>query len=152
MPVTDTMPTAAKIVAALLLACVAWYASEVFRPLMPEGTDFGWFNYVNLVLGLLCGWFVVGTRVGRGYMEGFSAGLTGIGALVFWALFLQSLNEMLKLALQRRYEGPIEGIVAIFEIAVDYGMRMLNVELIAVLLIGGLVTGLAAEWASRRWS
>ena len=152
MPVTDRMPTASKFVAAICLAAVAWYASEIFRPLMPEGTDFGWFNYVNLVLGAACGWFVVGTRVGRTYVESFSAGLTGVAALVFWALFLQSFNEMLKLALQRRYEGPVEGLVAVFEIGVDYGSKMLDGYLIAVLVVGGIITGVLAEWASRRWS
>ena len=152
MPITDHMPTAAKIVAAVCLAAVAWHASNVFRPLMPEGTDFGSFNNVNLILGLICGWVVIGTRVGRGYMESFSAGLTGVAALVFWALALQSLNEMLKLALQRRYEGPVEGIVAIFQIAVDFGTTMLDFHLITVLVLGGLATGFLAEWASRRWS
>lgn len=152
MPVTDSMPTAAKITASVFLAAVAWYASELIRPLMPEGTDFGWFNYVNLVLGLLCGWFVVGTRVGRTYLESFSAGLTGMAALVFWALFLQSFNEMLKLALQRRYEGPVEAIVAIFEIGVDFGTKLLDVNLIVTLVVGGIISGILAEWASRRWS
>ncbi|WP_299843967.1 TrgA family protein [uncultured Roseovarius sp.] len=152
MPITDKMPTAAKMAAAICLGAVAWYASEIIRPLMPDGTDFGWFNYVNLVLGLLCGWFVVGTRVGRSYVESFSAGLTGMAALVFWALFLQSFNEMLKLALQRRYEGPVEAIVAIFEIGVDFGSSLLDAKLIFVLLVGGIVAGVMAEWASRRWS
>ncbi len=152
MPVTDKMPTAAKMAAAACLGGIGWYASELIRPLMPDGTDFGWFNYVNLLLGLLCGWFVTGTRVGRGYFESFSAGLTGMAALVFWGLFLQSLNEMLKLALQNRYEGPVEGIVAIFEIGIDFGSTLLNTNLIITLIVGGIVTGILSEWASRRWS
>ena len=105
MPVTDRMPTAAKMFAAACLGALAWYASQVFRPLMPDGTDFGWFDYTNTILGLAAGWFVVGTRVGRSYRESFSAGLTGAAALVVWSLFLHSLGEMLKFALQRRYEG-----------------------------------------------
>lgn len=152
MPVTDRMPTAAKLAAAAILGGIAWYASDLVRPLMPEGTDFGSFNYVNLALGIACGWFVVGTRVGRSYLESFSAGLTGMAALVFWALFLQSFNEMLKLALQNRYEGPVEGIVAIFEIAIDFGTNLLDANLIITLFVGGIVTGVVAEWASRRWS
>lgn len=152
MPVTDRMPTAAKMAAAIVLGAVAWYASDLVRPLMPEGTDFGWFNYVNLALGLACGWFVVGTRVGRSYFESFSAGLTGMAALVFWAFFLQSFNEMLKLALQRRYDGPVEAIVAIFEIAVDFGSSLLDANLIITLVVGGILSGVVSEWASRRWS
>lgn len=152
MPVTDRMPTAGRLAAALCLAAVAFYASEVFKPLMPPQTAFGYFTIVNIVLGLLCGWFVTGTRLGRGYNECIGAGLTGMAALVFWALFLQSLNEMLKLALRKRYDGPVEGLVAIFEIAIDFGAYMLDGYLIGVLIVGGLLTGFVGEWVSRRWS
>ncbi len=151
MPLTDNMPTGARMVTAVLLGAVGWQASEMIRPLMQEGTDFGWFNEVNVILGLLCGWIVTGSRLGRGYPEGISAGLTGMGALIFWALFLQSFNEMLKLALERRYEGPVEGLVAIFEIAIDYGLQILHVPLIGFLFGSAIVVGLIGEWCARRW-
>lgn len=152
MPLTDHMPTTGKLVAALCLGVVAWFASEAFRPLMPDDTNFGWFNQVNVGLGILCGWFVTGKRLGYGYAEGFSAGLTGMAALVFWALFLQSFNEMLKRALERRYDGPVEGLTAIFELSVDFGQYMLNGPFIGLLLVGAVLTGLIAEWAAQRWS
>ena len=81
-----------------------------------------------------------------------SAGLTGGAAMVFWAVFLQSFNEMLRLALERRYKGPVEGLTAVFEIGVDYGSVLLNVHLITVLVVWAIVTGIVAEWISRRWS
>jgi hypothetical protein len=146
------MPTAGKAFAALGFAVIAWYASEMFRPLMPEGTGFGWFNEVNVALGLLCGWIVTGSRLGYGYSNGISAGLTGMGALVFWALFLQSFNEMLRLALERRYDGPVEGIMAIFEIAVDYGSKLAHVPLLVLLIGGAIGVGIVGEWVARRWS
>ena len=83
MPLTDRMPTAAKLFAALGLAAVGWFASEAIRPLMPPHTQFGWFNQVNVVLGLICGWRVTGRRVGGTFSEAISAGLTGVIALVF---------------------------------------------------------------------
>ena len=152
MPVTDHMPSAGRLAAGVTLALVAWYASMVFKPLMPPHTAWGYFTPLNIGLGFVCGWFVTGTRLGRGYNECLSAGLTGVGALVFWALFLQSFNEMLKLALRKRYDGPVEGIVAIFEIAVDFGANLLNAYLIGVLVVGGLITGIVGEWVARRWS
>ena len=119
---------------------------------MPEDTNFGWFNVVNVVLGAICGWRVTGRRLGYGYAEGFSAGLTGVAALVFWALFLQSLNEMLKRALDNRYDGVIKGLTAMFDLMVDYGMTMINGPLIGALVTGGIVVGLVSEWVSHRWS
>lgn len=152
MPLTDHMPTTGKAVAAIGLAAIAWYASEMIRPLMPEGTDFGWFNEFNVFLGLLVGWVVIGTRLNRGYLDGISAGLTGVVALIFWALFFQSLNEMLRLALESRYSGPVQGLVAVFEIAVDYGTQILHGPLAILLFGGGAALGLVSEWIAKRWS
>ncbi|WP_297771614.1 TrgA family protein [uncultured Roseovarius sp.] len=145
------MPTAGRLVAAVGLGVVGWFGSELFRPLMPDDTNFGWFNVVNVVLGMICGWRVTGKRLGFGYAEGFSAGLTGIGALVFWALFVQSLNEMLKRALDNRYDGVIEGLTSMFELIVDFGTVMINGPLIGFLVTGGIVVGLVSEWVSHRW-
>lgn len=152
MPKTDHMPTTGKGVAAIGMAVIAWYASEMFRPLMPDGTDFGWFNEVNVILGILAGWFVIGSRLNRGYSDGISAGLTGVAALVVWSLFLQSSNEMLRLALERRFDGPVRAIVAIFEIGVDFGSRLFHMPLMILLIAGGIVLGLVCEWVARRWS
>ncbi|EAQ26783.1 TrgA family protein [Roseovarius sp. 217] len=152
MPLTDHMPTAGRLVAAIGLGALGWYGSELFRPLMPEDTNFGWFNVVNVVLGAICGWRVTGKRLGFGYAEGFSAGLTGVGALVFWALFLQSLNEMLKRALDTRYDGVVEGVISMFELIVEYGSLMINGPLIGLLVTGGIVVGIVSEWVSHRWS
>ncbi|WP_120501499.1 TrgA family protein [Roseovarius sp. EL26] len=151
MPLTDHMPTGARLVVGVCFAAVGWHASQMIRPLMTEGTDFGWFNEVNVVLGLICGWVVTGSRLGRGYPEGISAGLTGMGALVFWALFLQSFNEMLKLALERRYDGPVEALIAVFEIGIDYGLQALYIPLIGFLLGASFLIGLIGEWCARRW-
>jgi hypothetical protein len=151
MPYTDRMPTAGKFVTALGLAALGWIASEMIRDLMPPHTDFGTFNYVNAVLGLLCGWFVAGTRLGYGYRYGLSAGLTGIVALVFWGLFLQSFNQMIAESLRKRYGGPFEAFEGMFNIAVDYGQYLLNGPLWAVLLGGGLLFGLIGEWAEQKW-
>ncbi len=110
MPKTDSMPTAGRGVAAVLMAVLAWYASDMYRTLMPESTNFGRFNEVNVVIGLVSGWFVIGSRLRRGYPYATGTGLTCVARLVFWAILIQRCNEMLKLALNRRYEGPVEAV------------------------------------------
>ena len=151
MPVTDRMPTAAKLFAALGMAAVGWFASEAIRPLLPEHTNFGWFNQVNVVLGLICGWRVTGRRVGGTFSEAISAGLTGAIALVFWGLFAQSFNLMLADALDKKYRGPFEGIMGIFNNAMDFGVYLMNGTVIGTILIGGMLTGVFADWISKRY-
>lgn len=151
MPYTDRMPTAGKLLAAVAMAGLGWVASEMIRPLMPPHTDFGVFNWVNVVLGCICGWVVAGKRFGYGYRYGISAGLTGVGALVVLALFLQSFNQMIAESLRRRYDGPFEAFEGMFNIAVDYGQYLLDGPLWAVLLGSGVVIGIIGEWAEQRW-
>jgi len=152
MPATRTLPTAARLVAAITLAGLGWIASDMIRPLMPPGTGFGWFNYVNAVLGAVCGWYVIGSRAGRGYVDAVANGLTGVAALVFWGFFAQSLNLMLKQAMENKYDGPFSAIVGILHNAIDYSQYVMDPGLITVLLAGGIACGLLAEAASRRWT
>jgi hypothetical protein len=139
------MPTAAKAVSAVLLAVVAWLAADAVRPLLPEQTQFGKFNEVAALIGLLVGWRVLGNRVQGGFIEAFSGGLTGAAALVFWNLFVQSFNEMLGNALDRKYDGPFEGLIDVFYIGVDYAQYLLNPTVAGVILGGSIITALVAN-------
>jgi hypothetical protein len=145
------MPTAAKLVAAICLAALGWVASEVIRPLFPDTTVFGIFNYVNVVIGALCGWFVVGSRAGRGFSAAIANGLTGGVALVFWGLFVQATNTMVADALRRHFDTPMEAVVGIFENGLEYGQKMLDPTVIVTLLVGSVVVGIIAEVAAGRW-
>ncbi len=145
------MPTAAKLIAAIGLAAVAWLASTIVMERFPPGTDFGLFAWINLVLGLLCGWRVIGSRAGQGGAAAIASGFTGTVALVFWALAIQSAWEMVQRALDNRYDGPVEALTATFGIAVDFGAHLRDPAVLTCLLVGGIATGLLAELAARRW-
>lgn len=145
------MPNAARLVAALCLAVLAFIVSGQVMPRMPEGTDFGYFTYVNMGLGLICGWVVMGKRAGRGITAAINNGLTGIAALVFWALFVQGCYQMVHLAMRNRFDGPFEAIFAVLKIGMDYGMVLLVPNILVTLLIGALVSGVATEFAWRNW-
>jgi len=145
------MPNAARLVAAASLALIAFIVSEQIKPLMPEGQDFGYFTYVNIGLGLLCGWFVMGPRAGRGTTPAINNGLTGVAALVFWGLFVQSCNEMVRLAMRNRFDGPFEAILSIFKIGADYAQVLFNTGILSVLLVGAVLAGLATEFAWKSW-
>jgi hypothetical protein len=145
------MPNAARLVAALGLGLIGFIVSGQIMPLLPEGTYFGWFTHVNVALGVICGWVVMGKRAGGGISDALTNGLTGIAVLVFWALFVQGTYEMVQLAMRRRYGGPFEAIKAIFEIGLDYGQLLVQVNILVTLLVGGVLVGLATEFAARRW-
>lgn len=145
------MPTAAKLFSALCLAALGYIVSGLIVEVMPESTAFGYFFYVNAALGAIIGWRVVGSRAGRGMSAGISNGITGTAALVFVGLFVQACNEMVRLAMINRFDGPMEAFAAVFELGIKYGTIMATGPIIAALVMGAIATGLMAEFAASRY-
>ncbi|MGB7244262.1 MAG: TrgA family protein [Sulfitobacter sp.] len=145
------MPTAARLTAAICLAVVAFILSGQIMPLMPESTDFGYFTYVNIVLGLACGWIVMGKRAGRGVTAAINNGLSGVACLIFWGLFIQAANEMVRLAMRNRYDGAFDALASMFQIALDWGLILLTVPIGITVLFGSVLSGLFTEMAKRKW-
>lgn len=146
------MPSAGRFVGALFFACIAWFVSEMFKPLLPDGTNFGKFSEYNAALGAMVGWAMLGLRSHGSRNASISAGLTASAALVFWALFLYSVSEMLKLSLRKAYEGPVEALVGVFQLMIEHILLMATPEIIITLVVGGIVAGMVSGWAERRWA
>lgn len=145
------MPNAAKLVGAVAMTILAFIVSGMVIGLFEEEKNFGWFTEVNMGLGFLVGWMVIGSRAGRGMVSAINVGLTAPIVLVFWGLFTQSCNEMVRLAMKNRYDGPFEALVAIFEIGSEWALMLASIPVWATLLLGGIVAGVASEYAARTW-
>jgi len=145
------MPTGARLTAALCLALLAFILTWQIMPLMPEGTNFGYFIPLNISLGLVIGWVVMGKRAGRGTVPAINNGIGGVAVLLFWGLFIQGGYEMFRLAMRNRYGGPFDALSAIFTIGLDYAIVIFVPEIIVTVLVGAVVSGLATESAWRRW-
>lgn len=145
------MPDAAKLVAATGLALLGYVVSILVMGLFEEDTNFGWFVYVNVLLGIAVGWVFVGRRAGRGWTSAINVGLTGGVVLVFWGLFVQACNEMTRLAMKNRYDGAGEALTAVFEIGAEWVILMSTIPIWGTVLIGGVIVGLATEIAWRSW-
>lgn len=142
-----TMP---KLVGAVLFAVLAWYVSQLIKPLFPDGYDPGRFAEGNAVIGLGVGWVVAGSRAGNGWSAGLSAGLTAAAALVFWGLLLNCIYEMLRLSLRRQYDGPVEAIIGVFRLMMENLLLMINAPVLITLFGGAAIIGLVIELVSRK--
>jgi hypothetical protein len=145
------MPTAARLMAAFCVGVTAYFISLMVMPLMPESTDFGNFIPLNICIGLGVGWFAMGRRAGRGTTAAINNGLTGMFLLMLWGIGIQAINEMVRLAMRNRYDGPFEAVVAIFQIGAEYAVIVATVPIGLALLAGTVVCGLLTEFASNRW-
>lgn len=145
------MPDAAKLIAAIFIGSLAYVASLMIMPLMPESTDFGNFIYVNTILGIVAGWMVMGKRAGRGITAAINNGLGGALVLVIWGLFVHSCFQMFDRAMSNWYSNVFDAMAAIFLFMAEYALIIVDPLVMFSLAVGGIVAGLCTEYAWRTW-
>lgn len=147
------MPTAAKLVAAVVFAMVAYLAAMQYAPVMPEGRPTGLLAEVSALIGLLCGWFIMGDFLSRprGRIEAMGTGVRVSVTMAFVTLIVFSIVEMMERAIEGRYKSPMEAVLDIFGRALSFGQPILTPGVLAALALGGLFGGAVAHWAAARW-
>ena len=148
------MPTAAKLFSAIVFAGVAWLAALVYAQALPDGRPAGLIKEISALVGVFCGWFVMGrfARRGRGRIESMGTGVRTSLSIVLALVLLFAIREMLQRSVEGRYKTPMDALLGIFEQALILGNSVLQVEVISVLLLGGLFGGAVAHWAAENWN
>jgi hypothetical protein len=146
------MPTASKLAAAVAFALVAFFAANAFASHMPEGSNPGWLREVSALTGAFVGWFTIG-RHGAGYGVSAQAGAGMRTALMttFWVLLGFSIYLMIRKSMRMMYDGPLEAVLGTFDVMIEQGKQMGQVDFLAILGIGGALGGIFTGWAGRRW-
>ena len=145
------MPTASRFIGAIFFAAIAFYVSELFKLQMPEGRNFGNFSFYNAAIGLICGWVFLRLPRGLRMSSSIGHGLSAMAAVLFWVVLINCISEMLRLSLRKQYDGPLEAILGVFKLALEYGQLLGTTEIISVMLIGGVVGGIICGWAAHKW-
>ena len=146
------MPTASKLVAALLFAALAWFASDLVRSLLPEGTQDGLFAPLNAAVGFVMGWTIMGARAGQSMRMSLGYGLTTAAMTVFWCLLIWSGYIMVEASMNLRYNGPMHALQSMGLMMVDYARLMATPAIVGSLVIGALFFGWLTEQVARRYS
>lgn len=147
------MPTAARLVASVVFAAVAWLAAHQYALAMPGDQPAGWLREVSVVIGLIAGWWVMGgfmTRR-RGRVEAIGTGLRTSLTMAFFVLVVFSVTEMLTRAIDGDYAEPMAALIDVFAQALRLGEGLLNMGVLGVLLLGGILGGALSHMAAARW-
>ncbi len=145
------MLTASRLFAAIICAALAWFVSDMFKPLVPESTNFGRLSEYNAVIGLICGWVYMGLRHSKALSNTIGAGITTVVVTVFWVLLIQAIAEMVRLSFRNRFDNVAEALLEVGQLMLDYGLILLNPQILVTLAVGGVFLGYAAGWAGRKW-
>lgn len=139
-------------IGALFFVALGYFAADLVKPLLPEGTRTVWLNETVAFMGLIFGWNMAGARVGDGYRASIGYGLTAAALVVFWSVIAFAGAEMLEMSIDKRFKGPMQAVKASFGIAWDMFRLIGTREIILTAVIGGMFGGWLCEWASKRWN
>ncbi len=146
------MPTGGKLIAALTFAALAYFVSDLIKPLLPEGTNVSRLSEINALVGLAMGWTVMGNGAGKTYRQSLGYGFTTLAATVFWSLLIWSGYEMLQRSVKLYYDGPVEALQEMAALYVEYARTAAVQEVMIPALIGALFVSWLTEYFARRWS
>jgi hypothetical protein len=146
------MPTASKLVAALLFGALAFFVSDLVKPLLEEGTQVGLFSLVNTLVGVLMGWRISGARVGYSMQASLGYGITTVAATVFWCLFIWAGYLMVEASMRLRYDGPMDALQDMGAMMIEFAGTMATPTVLGSLLVGALFFGWLTEQVSRRYT
>jgi len=146
------MPSAIRLAGLVIFALMAWVVSEQIAAVLPEGATDSTFPKFNALLGGVLGWVFMNPRVAERASGPIGAGITAVVAILIWGLMLHSIREMIKLALRKHYDGPVEAVIGVFQLMIDYGFQIATPTIIITVLLFGIVGGLICSGVAKRWN
>jgi len=145
------MPTGAKLVGAIAFALLAYFITDLVKPLLPEGTRFGMFSPINAVFGFAMGWRIMGKGAGTKYRTSLGYGMTAGAATLFWCLLFWAGYEMLKRSMRMYYDGPVEALQEMASLFIEYARLVAVPEVYWPALVGVVFVSWLTEFFARRW-
>jgi len=147
------MPTAGRLVAAIVFAALMYYVSLLTIERMEEGTAPQLYAEINAAIAAVLGWIVAGSRARAPWLGAISYGLTAMVAILFWTLFAHSFVEMVKGAMRGNYgASATDAVVDVFRLMMEGGILMLTPMISGVVVGGAIVAGLITEFFARRFN
>ena len=146
------MPTAAKLVSSVYFAGLAFLTASLVIPYLPEGADPGSMAYWAAFFGFLAGYRWSGRRAGAGIRSGFGLGWTTVFLATLWSLMTFAGMETYNRSVKMRYDGVMDAIKGWLGLMLEYGQLMLHVDVVLLMVIGGLFGGWLAERTARAFS
>jgi hypothetical protein len=144
------MPTAAKLISALFYALLGWVLADIYVPAMDGGPNVGRLREICALVGAICGWRVMGNLVGESMWLALGSGLRTSVTLAFFCFLGFSTYEMVLQSTKMVYDGPMEAVLGIFEIMVEYLAVAMIPGFVGTLIVGGMIGGLIGEWTHRQ--
>lgn len=145
------MPTAAKLVATLLFAALAYWVSTYAKPAIDPGRPLRYLAEINALFGAVLGWTSMGPGAGAGVLRAGARGVTTAALALLWSLLFWAGVVMLERSLRLRYAGPVEALEDMAGLMVGYLARLQAPDIAAFAVLGAIGAAMLTEITARRW-
>ncbi len=146
------MPTAAKLVGAVVFGGVGAAAAWLGIPTLPEEVPPGYLLPLSAGLGVWLGWTLMGRNAGRaGRTVAINYGIATVIVMVVAAIFSIAFWEMIERSMRLRYDGPGEAVLDVANLIVFYGKFLFVTPVLMVLALGAVLGGVIVHAVSRLW-
>lgn len=147
------MPTAAKLVASILLAIsgliVVTVAVNVYPDIARRSVGL---SSAAVVIGIFVGWRGLGRKIGEADGSGFGYGLKAGVSMFVWVIFLYALEDMIAGIMDHAYYQPMTAILVIPARMIVYANMALNVPIMGTMVVLAIIVGVITKNADKRWS
>jgi len=147
------MPTAAKLVASIMLAISGFIVVIVVVNVYPDAArrSVG-LTSAAVITGLFVGWRGLGRRISDDEGSGVTSGLKAGVAMFIWVIFLYALENMIAGIKDNLYYQPMTALLVIPAGMIRYGQMAMNVPLIGTMVVLAAISGKMTKTADTRWS
>ncbi len=145
------MPTAPKLIAAILLALTALIVAYTYRLGYPELTFKKEYYILAGGVGFVVGWYTLGQRPFFGGLDSIVAGIRAniimaiVGAICF--AFVSVWNGMGEHAFNNPFQVPISWIMR----SISYFMSALTLKIWTIMVLAGAISGRLTGVANYHW-
>ena len=147
------MPTAAKLVASIMLAISGFIVVIVVVNVYPDAArrSVG-LTSAAVFMGLFTGWRGLGKRISEDEGSGIVSGLRSGISMFVWVIFLYALEDMIAGIKDNLYYQPMTALLVIPAGMIKYGQMALNVPIMGTMLVLATIAGKMTKTADTRWS
>lgn len=147
------MPTAARLVAALVLAIGGAITAQVYVSYYPElKSDALAIVEVTAAMGALIGWSSLGTRAGDGVSAAVGYGLRSAAHTAAWVIMILALYHVFDRIAVHTYQEPMDAVEAVFKRSIQYFGMAFKFGVVAAAAVLGIIAGVLMELSSRVWT
>lgn len=147
------MPTAAKLVASIMLAISGLIVVIVVVNVYPDTARRAvGLTSAAVIIGVFVGWRGLGRRISEDEGSGIMSGLKSGIAMFIWVIFLYGLSDMIGGIQDNAYYQPMTALLVIPAGMIKYGQMALNVPIMGTMVVLAAIVGKMTKTADKRWS